>query len=121
MIATPIFISLTDSLELTKFIEIVREGIEKSVKIKSFELLTPVEFEVSVMVKKEGEGGINLVIVDAGGKYEKESVSKIKFSMGNVDSWDQINKAMQAYQISQHANNEALKTGIELIKSQTKT
>jgi len=41
------------------------------------------EFELSVVVKKEGKGKLDIAIVSAGGKYEKEAISKIKFSMGN--------------------------------------
>lgn len=57
------------SSELSEFIEAVKDGIAKTQKQGSFELLTPIDFEISVAIKKEGKGGVNIAIVGAGGKY----------------------------------------------------
>lgn len=95
-----------DSSELAEFINAVRKGIETAQENALFELLTPIEFEISVIVKKEGKGGINIVIVGAGGKYEKESVSKIKFSMGNPLSTEQFIKHEQLRQMRSKVSNE---------------
>jgi len=45
-----------NSSELTDFINAVKEGIEKTQTQNSFELIKPIEFEISVIVKKEGKG-----------------------------------------------------------------
>jgi len=68
--------------EIEEFIKKTYEGISAG-QNENFELMSNVEFELSVVVNKSGKGGIDLAIVGAGGKYSKESVSKIKFSMGN--------------------------------------
>ncbi len=68
--------------EIEEFIKKTYEGITAGENDK-FGLMSNVEFELSVVVNKSGKGGIDLAIVGAGGKYSKESVSKIKFSMGD--------------------------------------
>ena len=107
-----------NSSELTDFINAVKESIEKTQTQGSFELIAPIEFEVSIVVKKEGKGGINIAIVGAGGKYEKESISKIKFSMGNPQSLEQLEKMTRIFGISSKTSNENIKTILEAIQSQ---
>jgi len=68
--------------EIEEFIKKTYEGISAG-ENDNFELMSNVEFELSVIVNKSGKGGIDLAIVGAGGKYSKESVSKIKFTMGD--------------------------------------
>lgn len=71
-----------ESQEITDFLKAVQAGI-KSGSSDEFRLVSNVEIELAVIVNKEGGGKVNLAIVGGEGKYEKESVSKIKFSMGN--------------------------------------
>ncbi len=110
----------TDSSELTEFIKAVREGIERTQNQGSFELLTPIDFELSVITKKEGKGGINIAIVVAGGKYEKESISKIKFSMGNPSSLDELEKMARVWGISSKTSNENIQTFLKATQSANK-
>lgn len=81
-----------DSQEITDFIDAVKLGIAKSREQGKFDLISTVEFELSVVVKKEGEGKFNIAIVGGGGKYEKEAITKIKFSMGDPNSYDELRK-----------------------------
>lgn len=107
-----------NSSELTDFINAVKESIEKTQTQNSFELIKPIEFEISVIVKKEGRGGVNIAIVEAGGKYEKESVSKIKFSMGNPHSWEELEKMARTFGISSKTSNENIEIMLKAIQSQ---
>lgn len=68
--------------EIEEFIKKTFEGISAGAN-DNFELMSNVEFELSVLVTKSGKGGIDLAIVGGGGQYSKESVSKIRFTMGN--------------------------------------
>ncbi|MGI0009777.1 MAG: trypco2 family protein [Nitrosopumilaceae archaeon] len=110
----------TNSSELTEFIKAVSKGIEEAQENGSFELLTPIDFEVSVIVKKEGKGGINIAVVGAGAKYEKESISKIKFSVGNPHSWEQLAKMTEVFQLSSKMSKENIETALKVLQSQTK-
>ena len=109
---------VTDSSELTNFIIAVKDGIEKSQKQGSFTLVTPIEFEVSIIVKKEGKGGINIAIVGVGGKYEKESISKIKFSMGDPQSLAELEKMAKLFGISSKTSNENIEAVLKMLQSQ---
>lgn len=111
------FVLTIDSDELTEFIKAVQNGIEKSQKNGNFELITPIDFELSVIIKKEGKGGVNIAIVGAGGKYEKESASIIKFSMGNPLSWEALEKMLKLYQLNSQISKENMKSISILLKA----
>ena len=76
-----------DSKNITEFIQSSIEGIEEGIQSNKskFRFETPIEFELSVSVKKRAEGKIDIVVASAGGKYDKEEISKIKFSIGTED------------------------------------
>lgn len=59
----------------------VSSAIFEQTDKKVITTVDPIEFELAVAVKKSGGGKINLLLVDADGKYEKEYVSKIKFAV----------------------------------------
>lgn len=42
-----------------------------------------IEFELAVVTKKIAGGKLKLVLVEAGAGYQKEKISKIKFSIGS--------------------------------------
>ena len=67
--------------ELTEFINSVSKEIFAQDKDGIKTTIKPIEFELSVVVKKAAGGKINLLLADVGGKYEKEVMSKIKFSV----------------------------------------
>lgn len=70
-----------DSKELEAYVKSVITAVDNS-KHRDMVLKSDIEFELSVLTSKEAEGGIKILIANAGGKYEKEAVSKIKFSIG---------------------------------------
>ena len=72
--------------ELTEYLKNVCEGILKS-ESKEMKLQTKIDFELSVITDKVAEGKLKIFIANIGGKYEKESISKIKFSMGKPHKW----------------------------------
>ena len=67
--------------ELQNFIDSVSSTIFEQTDKKIITTVSPIEFELAVTMKKSGRGKINLLLIDAGGKYEKEYVSKIKFAV----------------------------------------
>lgn len=77
-----------ESQEITDFINSVKTGIAKSQADGTFELMSNVDFELSVVVKKQGKGKVNIAIAGAGGEYEKQSISRIRFSMGSQATID---------------------------------
>lgn len=77
-----------DTEELTNFINAVKDGIAKSEENNKFSLMSNIDFELSVVTTKQSGGKINLVIAGAGGEYEKQAISKIKFSMGSQATMD---------------------------------
>lgn len=70
-----------DPVELTAFIKSVIQAVDSS-KNREMVLQSGIEFELSVVTTKEGSGGIKIFIANAGGKYEKETSSRIKFTVG---------------------------------------
>lgn len=69
--------------ELTEYVKNVCEGISKS-ETDDMKLKTWIDFELSVVTEKKAEGKVKIFVADVGGKYEKESISKIKFTMGKI-------------------------------------
>jgi hypothetical protein len=78
-----------DSEELRDFVSSTIKSIEEALKgkDKKYYLSKGIEFEVAVVNIKKGEGGIRLFVVDASGKYGKESISKIKFNIESEDTF----------------------------------
>lgn len=77
-----------ESKEITDFINAVKDGIAKSQADGTFELMSNVDFELSVVAKKQGEGKVNIVIAGIGAESEKQSISRIRFSMGSQATMD---------------------------------
>lgn len=69
-----------DSEELEELIKSTIASIEKG-KGKDYRLIGNIEFEVAVVNVRKGKGGVRLLVVDASGKYGKETASKIKFKI----------------------------------------
>lgn len=77
-----------ESEEITDFINAVKTGISKSHSDGTFELMSNVDFELAIVAKKQGNGKVNIVIAGVGGEYEKQTISRIRFSMGNQATVD---------------------------------
>jgi len=71
--------------EMTKRIVGLRIEMEKkSSKYTQYTLSSPIDFELSVLIKKKAGGKLNILLVEAGGNYEQESISKIRFSINSI-------------------------------------
>ena len=62
------------------------ESIKEGLKGKKWCVAGLIEFEIAVIKTKEGKGGLRFLIADASGKYAKESISRIKFSVLGTDT-----------------------------------
>lgn len=71
----------TNSEELSEFIRSTIKGIKKGLEGEPFSIVEPIKFNVAVAKIKEGGGGFKLHVVDAGGKYKAEEITKIQFEI----------------------------------------
>lgn len=75
---------LEDS-ELENFVKSTIESVRRALP-REGRILGPVRFELAVVTTKSAEGGLKIFVVQAGGKYAKEELSRITFEIGN--QWD---------------------------------
>ena len=72
------------SEDLKKIVSTTIESVKEGLKGKECGVAGLIEFEIAVIKTKKGQGGFRFLIADASGKYSKESISRIKFSvLGN--------------------------------------
>ena len=76
-----------DNAELCKFIKSTIESINKGTEGSGISLIGEIEFELAVINLKECEGGLKVYVTNAGGKYSKEEISKIKFKIGEKSTY----------------------------------
>ncbi len=69
-----------DIKNLEEFINNTLANIKSGVDNR-FAIDGPIEFELAVVKIKEGDGKFRIYVVEAGAKYNKEEVSKIKFKI----------------------------------------
>ncbi len=75
-------ISLVEvSEDLKEIVSTTIESIKEGMKGKEAGVIGPIEFELAVIKSKGAKGGLRFFLADASGKYSKESISKIKFSV----------------------------------------
>jgi len=73
---------MTDSVdfEIKEFLESLQdqiiEGLHDDMTLKG-----EIDVELSIVTNKEAGGKVRVFVVDAGGKYEKETISKVKFKI----------------------------------------
>lgn len=70
-----------DSDELSEFIKSTINGIKKGIDGHNFVIREPIKFDIAVAKVKEGGGGFKIYVVDAGGKYKAEEITKIQFEI----------------------------------------
>lgn len=58
-------------------------SIAEVTKTKDVGIVGPIEIELAVVTKKTANGKMKLFLVEAGADYEKEKLSRIKFSLGS--------------------------------------
>lgn len=75
-----------DSEELKELVSSTITSIEEGMKGKNKKYLIDggIEFEVAVVNVKKGEGGVKLLVVNAGGEISKENISQIKFKIKEI-------------------------------------
>lgn len=71
----------TNSEELSEFIRSTIKSIRKGLEGENFVIVEPIKFNVAVAKIKEGGGVLKLHVVDAGGKYKAEEITKIQFEI----------------------------------------
>lgn len=69
----------TDEKELADFIKATLQGIKGGIAGENVFLTEPIKFNLAVTKIKEGGGGVKIHVVDAGGKFKAEEISKIEF------------------------------------------
>jgi len=78
-------ISLVEiSEDLKEIVSSTIESIKEGIKGKECGVVGLIEFELAVVKAKEAKGGFRFLLADASGNYSKESISKIKFSVGGT-------------------------------------
>jgi len=73
--------------ELESLVRGTIESLKKGTESSGFHILNPIEFELAVVRITDKGGDVKLRVVEAGGKYSKEEVSKIKFKLGQGSSF----------------------------------
>jgi len=71
---------IKNSRELKQFVQATLNDIKEGVG-SEFYIDGAIKFEVAVVKVKEGSGGFRIYVVNAGGKYNKEEISKISFKV----------------------------------------
>ena len=67
--------------ELSRFISDTLDSINSGLKGKTYFIKGDIQFELSVVTNKKVGRGFKVIVADIGGKYEKEKLSKMKFSI----------------------------------------
>lgn len=76
----------TNSEELAEFIKSTITGIKKGMDGEDFIMVEPIKFNVAVAKMKEAGGGFKIYVVDAGGKYKAEEITRVQFEIHPTNS-----------------------------------
>jgi hypothetical protein len=76
---------LVESKELEDFVRSACLSIQKGVT-EGLEVKFPIEFEVSVVTKKENDGKLKLLVVNDSEDYTRQEISRIKFNIGEREA-----------------------------------
>jgi hypothetical protein len=74
-----------DEKEISEFIKASLQGIRNGISSDNFALTESIKFNLAVITIKEGGGGFKIHVVDAGGKYRAEEITKIEFQVTPTD------------------------------------
>lgn len=67
--------------EIAEFVKAVLQGIKDGISGQNVILTEPIKFNLAVTKIKEVGGGVKIHVVDAGGKYKAEEMTKIEFEV----------------------------------------
>lgn len=76
---------MTDVENLDEFVKTITTQINEGIPDTHY-LKGDIEVELSIISSKNVGGKLNIMIAEAGGKYQKEELSKIKFKIAKKDS-----------------------------------
>jgi hypothetical protein len=76
---------LVESKELEDFVRSACLSIQKGVT-EGLEVKFPIEFEVSVVTKKDNDEKFKLLVVNDSEDYAKQEISRIKFKIGKQEA-----------------------------------
>jgi|APSaa5957512535_1039671.scaffolds.fasta_scaffold108884_2 hypothetical protein len=76
---------MADVDKLENFVNAVTTGITQGIP-EGFRLKGDIDIELVVVSSKEVGGKFSIMIAEAGGKYEKEELSRIKFTIAKKDT-----------------------------------
>lgn len=67
--------------DLKQIVSSTIESIKEGMKGKDCGVIGTIKFELAVVKEKGGKGGLRFLIVEAGGNYSSQTVSKITFEV----------------------------------------
>ncbi len=78
---------MSDQDKKTPVEEFVRSTIENVTAglPEGYKFATPIKFKMSIVTTKEGGGGVQLYVVDLGGKYEAQELKEVEFEVTNAE------------------------------------
>jgi hypothetical protein len=76
---------MTDIENLDEFVKTLTTQITEGIP-DDYHLNGDIEVELSIITSKKMGGKLNIMIAEAGGKYQKEELSKIKFKISKRPS-----------------------------------
>jgi len=76
---------LVESKELEDFVRSACLSIQKGIT-EGLEVKFPIEFEMSIVTKKDNDGKFKLLVVNDSEDYAKEEISRIKFFIGEREA-----------------------------------
>ncbi len=71
---------MDDAKELTEYIDTVLRAIDEGMKNNNNFYIAPqdkITIELAIINSKKAEGGVKIFVLNAGGKYNKDEISKI--------------------------------------------
>jgi hypothetical protein len=76
---------MADVEKIEDFVNAVTTGINQGIP-EGFRLKGDIDIELVVVSSKEAGGKFSIMIAEAGGKYEKEELSRIKFTIAKKET-----------------------------------
>lgn len=72
---------IVNEAEISEFVKSTLNGIKSGIEGENALITAPIKFNLAVTKIKEGSGGLKILVVDAGGKYKAEELTRIEFEV----------------------------------------